>query len=171
MKTAAAMRKWGWISFRVLWIPFITLIIGMIGVPEGSYAFSELPLLTRISLVAVTALGTLSMVLLFGSTLVASREARSIRQSGVTAPAKILQLRDTGTTINKDPVVRILLEVQPENAPTFQAETEQLISRLQIPQIQPGAVLLVKYDPGDNDVALLFETDETSASNQLADQG
>lgn len=171
MKTAAAMRRWGWISFRVMWIPFFTLFIGMIGVPEGSYAFSELPLLTRVSIIAVAALGGLSMILLFGAVLVSQREATSIRQSGVTTTARILELRDTGTTINQDPVVRLVLEVQPKNAPAFQTETEQLVSRLQIPQIQPGKTLLVKYDPADNDVALLFDQSGTVDPDHLINPG
>jgi hypothetical protein len=155
MQTAAIMRKVGWICFRLMWIPFTTLFIGLIGFPEGSYDFGELPLLTRYSILATALLAGAAMLLLFGAALVAGLEARSIRQSGLTAPATILEVYDTGTTINQNPLVHLVLEVQPTNEPAFQAETEHLVSRLQVPQIQPGRMVLVKYDPEDNDVALL----------------
>ena len=171
MRTAAAMRKWGWISFRLMWIPFITLFIGMIGMPDGSYAFGELPMLTRVSIVATSGLGVLAAVLLVGAVLVSSREASSIRATGITAQAKILELHDTGTTINENPVVRLVLEVQPKNAPAFRSESEQLISRLLVPQIQPGTTIVVKYDPEDHDVALLFEPSATPDTDQIARQG
>jgi hypothetical protein len=65
-----------------------------------------------------------------------------------------MKVWDTGTTINQDPLVRMVLEVHPPGGAPFQAETERLVSRLQIPQIQPGMVVEVKYDPATNAVAL-----------------
>ena len=73
-------------------------------------------------------------------------EARKIRASGQPAQAKVLRIWDTGITVNNDPVVGFLLEVRPDDRPPYQAETKALISRLDIPQIQPGAVLPVKFD-------------------------
>ena len=76
-------------------------------------------------------------------------EAREIRALGQPAQAKVLKIWDTGITVNNDPVVGFLLEVRPDDRPPYQAETTALISRLDIPQIQPGAVLPVKFDPND----------------------
>lgn len=152
---ASIMRKVGWICFGVMWIPFTTLFIGMIGMPEGSYDIGELPLLARFSLLAVVLLGAMSMILLIGAVLVSSWEARTIRRTGLAARATVLEIYDTGTTINENPVVRLVLEVQPDREPPFQAETEQLIPRLKVPQVQPGMKVRVKYDPDDYGVALL----------------
>ena len=41
------------------------------------------------------------------------------------------------------------LEIHAEEMGPYEAETEALISILWVPQIQPGAVLPVKYDPKD----------------------
>jgi hypothetical protein len=49
----------------------------------------------------------------------------------------------------------MLLEVQPATGSPFQAETEMLVSRLEIPQIQPGMVVSVKYDSKTKAVALV----------------
>lgn len=74
-------------------------------------------------------------------------EACAILASGVPAPARIVRLVDTGTSINDDPVVEFILEVTPNGAPAFDASTRGLVSRLDIPAIQPGTIVRVKYDP------------------------
>ena len=76
-------------------------------------------------------------------------EARRIRQVGTPAEALVLAIRDTGMTINNDPVVAFSLEVRPAGGRPYQAETRGRIGRLDVPQIQPGAVLPVSIDPGD----------------------
>ena len=73
-----------------------------------------------------------------------------LQKEGIKANAVILKSWDTGTTINFDPLIGFLLEVQPEGKPAFQAELEAIISRLQIHIFQPGAVLPVVYDPNDH---------------------
>lgn len=77
------------------------------------------------------------------------KEARQIRAVGVPAQATVVQIWDTGVTVNNDPVVGFLLEVKPENQAAFQAKTKALVSRLAVPRVQPGARLRVFYDPKD----------------------
>jgi hypothetical protein len=74
-------------------------------------------------------------------------EACKIIATGKPATAKILQLKDTGITINQDPVAEFVLEVYPANGRPFQARTQALISRLEIPLAQPGRIVPVRYDP------------------------
>lgn len=76
-------------------------------------------------------------------------EACAILAVGVPAPARIVRLVDTGTSINDDPVVEFILEVSPDDAAPFPASTRALISRLDVPSIQPGTVVRVKYDPAE----------------------
>jgi hypothetical protein len=76
-------------------------------------------------------------------------EARRIRAVGVSAPATVVQIWDTGVTVNDDPVVGFLLDVKPEGQAPFQAKTKALVSRLAVPRVQPGAQLKVMYDPKD----------------------
>jgi hypothetical protein len=75
--------------------------------------------------------------------------ARDIQKRGVEAEATILRVWDTGMTVNDDPVVGLLLEVRPTGTAVYQAETKALISRIDVPQFQPGHVIPVKYDPND----------------------
>jgi len=63
-------------------------------------------------------------------------------------------------SVNHDPIVGFRLEVHAEGVEPFEAETKAVIGRLDIPQIQPGADLPVKYDPKDHKrVALDIYTD------------
>ena len=61
----------------------------------------------------------------------------------------MLKIWETGVRVNDDPVVGFLLEIDANGMEPYEAETKGLISILWIPQIQPGAVLPVKYDPED----------------------
>ena len=103
------------------------------------------------------AVRALAMACLFGLAMgcgIAGRftgenEARKIRAVGVPAEATVVQIWDTGVTVNNDPVVGFLLDVKPENQSAFQAKTKALVSRLAVPRVQPGARLRVFYDPRD----------------------
>jgi hypothetical protein len=74
-------------------------------------------------------------------------QANELQRTGVSAEATILKIWDTGMTVNLDPVVGFLLEVRPPGGEPYQAETKILVSRLSIPQVQPGAVVQVRLDP------------------------
>ena len=159
MKLSNTMRRAGWVAFGLMWVPFITLMVSMFRLPGGDYAWSELPLLARLSLVGVGVFFLTTMVLLMGAPIASWLSNRATLARGVPAEAVILKISDTGTTINNNPVVRLLLEVHPPGQPPFQAETEKLLSRLQIPQVQPGATVQVKYDPTNQAVALVSQDD------------
>jgi hypothetical protein len=75
-------------------------------------------------------------------------DAKVLQKTGEPAEATILQIWDTGMTVNDDPVIRFLLEVHPTGKPDYQAETKLRISRLAISRFQPGAVVPVRIDPG-----------------------
>ena len=72
-----------------------------------------------------------------------------VRKKGLPAKGTVLRIWETGVRVNDNPVVGFLLEIHTEGMAPYEAETEALISILWIPQIQPGAVLPVKYDPED----------------------
>ena len=155
MKLAKTMRRFGWVAFVLMWIPFVTLLT----LPDGDHAWSELPAFIRYSLTVSGGLCVVSNLLLVGAPIVSAIHNHNLRTNGLSAQATILQVSDTGTTINDEPVVRLLLEVEPPGQPTFQAETERVISHLQIAQFPRGAVVQVKYDPASLDVTLLDESD------------
>lgn len=70
-------------------------------------------------------------------------------KTGVSAPAVIIGLQDTGVTMNESPQVRLTLQVTPADRPPFQAVATTFVGRLQIGMITPGASVMVRYDPND----------------------
>lgn len=76
-------------------------------------------------------------------------EAKRIRRVGQSAEALVLEIRDTGMTVNDDPVVAFRLQVRPISGTPYEVETRGLVGRLDVPQVQPGTVLPVAVDPQD----------------------
>jgi hypothetical protein len=87
-------------------------------------------------------------------------QANEIRKTGKPGTARVLKIWDTGITLNGNPVVGMRLKVRAEGIEPFEAETKALIGRLDIPQIQPGAELSVRYDPEDHTRVALDIYDE-----------
>lgn len=73
----------------------------------------------------------------------------TVLKSGVSAPAVILGVEDTGVTMNYSPQVRLTLQVTPAGRPPFQAVTTTFVGRVQIGMVVPGASVTVRYDPND----------------------
>jgi hypothetical protein len=77
------------------------------------------------------------------------KESCEILRTGTGATAEIVRLVDTGTTINDDPVVEFVLRVTPAEGGPWEARSKALVSRLDVPAVQPGRVVPVKYDPAN----------------------
>ena len=68
-------------------------------------------------------------------------------KNGVTAPARVLEVQDTGVSVNDNPQVKLMVEVIPQSGSPFQAEVKTLVSRLNAALVQPGITAEVIYDP------------------------
>jgi hypothetical protein len=86
------------------------------------------------------------LILLFTLTAcVITRNYRYVDRVGEKAMAEVLDISDTGITINKNPKVRLVLKVFPKGRPPYEAVIKQVVSRLTVPRI--GDRVKVKYDP------------------------
>ncbi len=72
-----------------------------------------------------------------------------ILKTGVSAPAVILSVQDTGVTMNNSLQARLTLQVTPADRPPFQAITTTFVNRFQVGMLAPGGSVTVKYDPND----------------------
>jgi len=82
--------------------------------------------------------------------------ARPLRQFGVPAEAEILQIWDTGITVNDNPVVGMEVEVEPPGGESYRAKIPRTaISRIAIPRFQPGERIAVRFDPNDPGIVAL----------------
>ena len=75
-------------------------------------------------------------------------EAREIQGVGRPAEAVVLTIWDTGITVGNDPVVGLSVRVEPADRPSYEARIEKsIVSRVHLPQVQPGKRVPVFVDP------------------------
>ena len=86
--------------------------------------------------------------------LEAQQGGGELMESGLDGQATIKAIRDTGTTINENPVVEFDLEIAAGGVP-YDATIQQVTSRLTVAQYTPGTVLPCKVDPDDESKVLL----------------
>lgn len=119
----------------------------------------SLPILMIVFIGATVLIPVAGVFLLFGSILIPffsnMRKKNNILSQGQSAEARILEIADTGTRINNDPLVSFSLEVYSPVQPPFRAEVRQTVSVIHLPSYQPGKVVNVKYLPGTNEVAII----------------
>jgi hypothetical protein len=72
-----------------------------------------------------------------------------------TGRATINAIRDTGMTINEDPVVEMQMNVTDADGSMYAIVHQQIVSRLRLAQIQPGAEVQVRIDPQDRNKLLI----------------
>ena len=100
----------------------------------------------------------LSLFLIFFNSCVITKNYKRVNKIGEPAVAVVLDISDTGITINDNPKVRMKLKVFPKEREPFEAIIKQVVSRVTIPRI--GDRVYVKFDP-DNpfNVILLYKKD------------
>ncbi len=98
--------------------------------------------------------GAIALLVLWkvvGGLLKGQAQDRRLLQTGAKASAQVLTVQATGASVSygghRQPQVALRVQVQPESGQPFQAQLVSYVSELQIPQIQPGAVLQVRYNP------------------------
>ena len=72
---------------------------------------------------------------------------KRLKKEGVKCEAEILKVEDMNITVNKNPMVRLYLEVMPPGEPSFDAQVEMVVSRVNVPR--KGDNLIVYYNPKD----------------------
>lgn len=104
--------------------------------------------------VMVGIMGTVFWKVLFGPMMLSSR----LKKSGFATNARVVEMSDTGVTVNNQPQVKLLLEVTPPNGSPYMVETKQLISRLQTSMYMPGSTVPVLIDLNDkNSIVINYE--------------
>jgi hypothetical protein len=100
----------------------------------------------------------LSIILILSSGCIITKNYKYVNKVGEPATAIVLDISDTGITINDNPKVRLTLEVHPQGRESFNVTIKQVVSRVTIPRI--GDKVYVKFDPNNPaNVILLYQKD------------
>ncbi|OGC21743.1 hypothetical protein A3J90_00470 [candidate division WOR-1 bacterium RIFOXYC2_FULL_37_10] len=72
---------------------------------------------------------------------------QELREKGVDGQARILEVIQTGTQINNQPMMKLKLEVSTSNQPPYIVEDKFMVPLMGLSLIRLGAVIPVKVDP------------------------
>lgn len=76
------------------------------------------------------------------------KKAEDLFQTGAKGAGTVIQVRDTRTTVNDNPRVKMVFRIEPvDGGPAFDAEKTTTVSRVEIPR--QGDRYPVWYDPQD----------------------
>ena len=93
----------------------------------------------------VVPLAIISGILLWGRAK--RRQMEELAATGKQGTAVVLGLSDTGTTINDNPRVKLLLEIHVPNYQPYQAQKTVTIPLIYLPQVQTGSTINILADP------------------------
>ncbi len=112
-------------------------------------------------------MGYLFYKLFFGPMINANR----LQKTGLPGTAKILEVRDTGVTINNNPQVKLTVEIKNNLGQRYTATIKTLVSRINPFAYQPGMEIPVKIDPkNDQNVVLDFNQSSSASANRISPQ-
>lgn len=90
---------------------------------------------------------------------------RRLQTTGLSGKARILEVRDTGVTINNNPQVKLVLEVRNNFGQTYTTQCRVLVSRINPAGYRPGMEVPVKIDPkNEKNVVLDFTGSQSTAA-------
>ena len=78
-----------------------------------------------------------------------SLEHSELINTGKRAPAVVVDVEDTGMTVNNSPRIRVRLRAEPPGEPPFELERKVLVSRVMLPRL--GERVELVYDPDDHE--------------------
>lgn len=97
--------------------------------------------------------------------------AARLQKTGLPGKATILEVRDTGVTINNNPQVKLMLEVKNSFGQKYNTQCRVLVSRINPNMFMPGMEVPVLIDPkNEQNVVIDYKagTQSAAAAPQLA---
>lgn len=84
-----------------------------------------------------------------------ARSNRRLTRSGAEAEAIILSIERTGRYIDNEPMVKLVLKVQPAARINFVTEVREVITVMDLSQLRTGTILKVRYNPANTREVML----------------
>ena len=81
---------------------------------------------------------------------------KTLLLSGCDADGIVLGVSQTGVYINHLPQVAIQLQVVPERGHNFVMEVKEILSVTELPTVQPGLKLKLKYNPHNHKQVIML---------------
>lgn len=90
-----------------------------------------------------------------------------LQKTGIAARATIMEVNDTGVTVNNSPQVKLKLEVKNSFGQKYTTQIRTLVSRLNPGAFRPGMEIAVKVDPkNEMNVAIDYTGQSAATTHQ-----
>jgi hypothetical protein len=97
--------------------------------------------------------------------------ANRLQKTGLPGKATILEVKDTGVTINNNPQIKLILEVKNSFGQKYNAQCRVLVSRINPNAFMAGMEVPVKIDPkNEQNVVIDFSGNTQSSANTSLNQ-
>lgn len=83
------------------------------------------------------------------------RANEHLLQQGVRARAVVVSIEETGARVNNRPECEIKLRVEPHDGEPYITSVRDVVALTQIPQLQPGRPVTVRFDPQNRGEAII----------------
>ncbi|HEY6063451.1 MAG TPA: hypothetical protein VIV35_07565 [Chitinophagaceae bacterium] len=148
---------------------WIGIIGGLIGLIVGigaviATAGSSAPFITILIIVVFGGMFYLFYRLFFKPMINAAR----LQKTGLPGKATILEVKDTGVTINNNPQVKLMLEVKNSYGQKYNTQCRVLVSRINPNMFMTGMELPVLIDPKNEQNVVIDYSGSTKASTAAA---
>jgi hypothetical protein len=150
-------------NYKRLWLFILAgelLVMGLVGTLILPDLIDEQQAPLMLAIAALFLLLSLGVPFLF---LRPYLHQQSIAEKGQPAAATLLELWDTGVTINDHPQVKMRVEVHPRGGSSYPAELKTIVPRLSAGLLVPGARLVVSYLPDAPEELAFLSIDSPSA--------
>jgi len=94
--------------------------------------------------------------------------ASRLQKTGLPGTARILEVKDTGVTINNNPQVKLMLEVKNSFGQKYTTQCRVLVSRINPNAFMPGMEVPVKIDPKNEQNVVIDFSGSARASTAAA---
>lgn len=125
---------------------------------HGAAAETTLTIAMMIAIVAAIVLPAVGLMVIIAG---GSPRERRIRKYGRLARATVVAMGENSgggvVTINDQPYLNLVVRVEEGPGAPYEASFDLIIPRAAVPQLQPGAAVMVKVDPRDPRKVVLSE--------------
>lgn len=132
---------------RIMMTAFLMVPIGL----ALSFGSSMLPAsITAIAVPVIVVGMTVAMLAVtFGGLLKGAAKKKKVLASGLDGVAKLMEVTQTGTRVNDQPMLRLRMMIEIPGKPAYAVLHNEIVPQIRLAQVQPGIQLRVKVDPGD----------------------
>ncbi len=94
--------------------------------------------------------------------------ANRLQKTGLPGTARILEVKDTGVTINNNPQVKLMMELKNSFGQKYNTQCRVLVSRINPNAFMPGMEVPVKIDPKNEQNVVIDFSSGTHASTHTS---